>query len=441
MEKRAPELLMPAGDSEKLRYAFAYGADAVYAGVPIFSLRARENSFTKDSLQEGIKLAHDLGKKLYLTMNIYAHNTKIQRFLDSFLEMSDLGPDGFIMTDTGLIKECLRLKPDTVVHLSTQANVTNWLDVKFWHELGVKRIILSRELSLGEITEMHARVPEIELEAFVHGAICVAYSGRCLISNYLNHRDANQGVCTNSCRWQYKLAVDRQSFVEYENEAVKEREYAPLKGDYVVHPWSNAEENFMKESFPIDEDENGTYLMNAKDLCAIELIDKLHAAGVCSLKIEGRTKSEYYVATVARAYRRAIDDMIAGREFNKENLMELIATQNRTMTTGFLVKRPEEYGQNYNDGYSAPHTHRYAARVKSYDAETQIAWVEMKNRVEKGTALEWFSPTQTQIATVNEIYNARKEAVDTAHGGLVLGIKVPFDVDDMWLARQRLQSE
>ena len=435
MEKRAPELLMPAGDMDKLRYAFAYGADAVYAGVPIFSLRARENGFRKDSIIEGIEYAHALGKKIYLTMNIYAHNGKINNFVESFLEMSDLGPDGFIMTDSGLIKECLRLRPEAVVHLSTQANVTNWLDVQFWRDLGVRRIILSRELSIAEIAEMHARVPDIELEAFVHGAICVAHSGRCLISNYLNHRDANQGVCTNSCRWQYKLAVERQSLVAQEHEAVKEHEYQPLHADYVVSPWSNAEEKFMKETFPIDEDENGTYLMNAKDLCAVELLAQLRDAGVCSLKVEGRTKSEYYVAVVARAYRRAIDDLMAGKPFSKENLMELISTQNRTMTTGFLLKRPEEYGQNYDDGYSAPLTHRYAARLKNYDPETQIAWVDMKNRVEVGQTLEWLSPAETRLAQVTEIFTARNEATDTAHGGLVFGIRLPFTPDPLVLAR------
>lgn len=434
----APELLMPAGDFEKMQFAFAYGADAVYAGVPIFSLRARENAFNKQNLAEAIKYAHDRGKKLYLTMNIYAHNSKVQRFLDSFLEMSELKPDAFIMTDAGLIKECLKLRPETVVHLSTQANVTNWMTAAFWRDCGVRRIILSRELSLTEIAEIHEKVPEIELEAFVQGAICIAYSGRCLISNYLSHRDANQGACANSCRWQYKIAVDEGSLKEYEERNVKESEYRPLGAEYYVKPWSSAEEAFMKERFEIDEDEHGTYLMNSKDLCAIELLPELQAAGVCSLKSEGRTKSEYFVAVVSRAYRRAIDDLVKGRPFNKENLVDLVGTQNRTMTTGFLMKRPNEYGQNYDDGWSAALNHRYAGRVIEYDQDLGIAWLQVKNRFAQGEMLEWITPTETITFPAERI--TKKEdgtIVEVAHGGQIFGIKAPKEVDKFVLVRQR----
>ena len=437
----APELLMPAGDFEKMQFAFTYGADAVYAGVPIFSLRARENAFNKQNIAEAIQYAHNLGKKLYLTMNIYAHNSKVQRFIDSFLEMYDLNPDAFIMTDAGLIKECLRLRPDAVIHLSTQANVTNWTTAAFWRDCGVRRIILSRELSLTEIAEIHERVPNIELEAFVQGAICVAYSGRCLISNYLSHRDANQGACTNSCRWQYKIAVEEGSLKEYEQRNFKEKEYEPLGAEYYVRPWSSGEEAFMKERFEIDEDEHGTYLMNSKDLCAIELLPELIEAGVCSLKSEGRTKSEYFVAMVSRAYRRAIDDLVAGRPFNKENLVDLVGTQNRTMTTGFLMKRPNEYGQNYDDGWSAALNHRYAGRVKEYDDAAGIAWLEVKNRFSEGEMLEWITPTETISMPAEGIMNKKGIPTDVAHGGQIFGLKAPKEVNNFVIIRQKCPEQ
>ena len=359
LSNQHPELLMPAGDLEKLKFAFAYGADAVYAGVPIFSLRARENGFNSETIAKGIEYAHSLGKRLYLTMNIYPHNNKIDGFLDSFCKMYDLNPDGFIMSDVGVIKKALELRPDAVIHLSTQANACNWATVEFWKNIGVKRIILSRELSIKEIAEIREHVPDIELEAFVHGAICISYSGRCLISNYLNFRDSNQGTCTNSCRWHYKLGLERKSIKDVENELARfdqDSYYSPLTADYYVK-----EEKREEERFPIDEDEHGTYLMNSKDLCAIEFLPELQNAGVCSFKVEGRTKSIYYLAITTRAYRRAIDDLINGKPFNKDNLLELYATSNRTLTCGFLARPPREYGENFCDGESLPLTHKFAA--------------------------------------------------------------------------------
>jgi len=218
--KNIPELLSPAGNFQKLKYAFAYGADAVYAGVPKFSLRTRENDFNEKSLQSGIEYAHELNKKIYLTLNIFAHNTKINSFLKELEKVIQWHPDGLIMADPGLVNIALKKYPEIPIHLSTQANVTNWTTVMFWRDLGVKRIILSRELSIKEIREIHENVPDIELECFVHGAICIAYSGRCLITNYMNHRDANQGTCTNSCRWQYTVEEDTGSLLEHENSQI-----------------------------------------------------------------------------------------------------------------------------------------------------------------------------------------------------------------------------
>lgn len=429
------ELLMPAGDFEKLKYAFAYGADAVYAGVPIYSLRARENGFNSETLKRAIDYTHNLGKRIYLTMNIYAHNSKVQRFLDSFCEMADYTPDGFIMTDAGLIAQALKLRPNTVIHLSTQANVTNWASAAFWRDQGVRRIILSRELAIKEIAKIHELVPDVELEAFVHGAVCIAYSGRCLISNYLNYRDANQGTCTNSCRWKYKLHVERGSLAQ---DGIVDSAYEPLFGSYYVTEKQRAENNAEHAYMEMDEDEHGTYLMNAKDLCAIELLKDLQDAGVVSFKIEGRTKSIYYVSTIARAYRRAIDDFDAGKGFVSEHLAEVATTSNRTLMTGFLLKRPQEYGMNYEDGASQALTHRFVGQIVEYDLNRGIAWVEFKNKVEAGQVIEWVEPHQTTTSVVNGFIKPNGEVVYVANGGCKLGIEVGEIRSDFALLRMRI---
>ena len=330
-----PELLSPAGNLEKLKFAFAYGADAVYAGVPRFSLRTRENDFREESLIEGIRYAHRLGKKVYLTLNIYAHNTKVDGFIRELEKVAQWKPDGLIMADPGLIHQAIKRIPHIPVHLSTQANATNWTTVDFWKDLGVKRIILSRELRLKEISEIHKKVPNIELESFVHGAICIAYSGRCLISNYMNHRDANQGTCTNSCRWKYDLGQYTDSLLAKEKNQTSlfsAEHYKSPGSEYFVE-----EKERSGEQFPLEEDENGTYLFNAKDLCAVELLGDIRDAGVMSFKIEGRTKSAYYAAMATRSYRKAVDDMIGGKPFDSTILKDLMALSNRGYTTGFLV--------------------------------------------------------------------------------------------------------
>jgi len=432
---------MPAGNFEKMRFAFAYGADAVYAGVPVFSLRARENDFNKGTIAEAIRYAHDLGKQIYLTMNIYAHNIKIPRFLDAFCEMADLAPDGFIMADPGLINRALKLRPGSVIHLSTQANATNWATVEFWRDIGVKRVILPRELSIEEMTVIAEKVPGIELEAFVHGAICIAYSGRCLISNYLNHRDANQGTCTNSCRWEYSLAVDKGSLLEAETELPEETSYQPLVGKYNISEATRAEKNFLQEQFEVDEDEYGTYLMNSKDLCAIELLPELKNAGICSFKVEGRSKTIYYVAVVARAYRRAIDDMMAGKPFDNTHLAELVSTSNRTMMTGFMKKRPQEYGENFDDGDSLPLTHRFGGVVLDFDAHTDMALVEFKNRIRVGEILEWITPSDTVEVPLEALEKEDGEKVDVGHGGLRYRVPVPFEPGPYTIIRQKLPKD
>ncbi|MBO7380563.1 MAG: tRNA 5-hydroxyuridine modification protein YegQ, partial [Neisseriaceae bacterium] len=297
-----PELLLPAGGFERMATAFRFGADAVYAGQPRYSLRARNNEFSKlEELKKGIDYAHSLGKKFYLASNIIAHNAKVKTFLDDLKPVAELNPDALIMSDAGLIMLAREHFPDMDIHLSVQANTTNWQAVKFWQNIGISRIILSRELSMDEIAEIRQHCPDIELEVFVHGALCIAYSGRCLLSGYFNHRDPNQGTCTNACRWQYSVNPaeidDAGNAIATAGNQQRNREADKI--------WLIEEENRTGEHLPIMEDEHGTYIMNSKDLRAVEQIEQLIKIGVDSLKIEGRTKSVYYVARTAQTYRRA----------------------------------------------------------------------------------------------------------------------------------------
>ena len=431
--KNKPEILAPAGDMQKLKMAFAFGADAVYAGIPKFSLRTREAGFTPENLAEAIDYTHAIGKKIYLTLNIYPHNLKVESFLQELDMVVPMGPDALIMADPGMISVVRERYPEMPVHLSTQANTVNWMTVKFWHDLGVKRVILSRELRLDEIKTMHQKVPDIELETFVHGAICISYSGRCLISNYLHGRDANQGTCTNSCRWEYQLGYDKGSLLEIENEQEPyEYETAPPEGFYVK------ESHRPDDRFPINEDEHGTYLMNSKDLCAIELIPDIVNAGVCSLKIEGRTKSAYYTAITSRAYRRALDDHLAGRSFDPENLRDLMRLSNRTYTSGFYSRDPRQYGENRDDGYSAALGEPVCGVIENYDPETGIAEIEVKNRFLPGDELTLITPEKDTIFKLEAIFDQHGKELEAAHGGgRNVWVKLPLDPGEFAFLRKR----
>jgi putative protease len=409
------ELLSPAGNLSKLKYAFAYGADAVYAGVPRFSLRTRENEFKEETLIEGIKYAHDLGKKIYLTLNIYAHNTKVDGFIRELEKVAEWKPDGLIMADPGLINQAIKRVPQIPVHLSTQANATNWTTVEFWKDLGVERIILSRELRLKEISEIHEKVSDIELECFVHGAICIAYSGRCLITNYMNHRDANQGTCTNSCRWNYELGEESDSLLEnesHQHSSIQDRNYDRPAGEYYVK-----EKERKDEKYPIEEDESGTYLFNAKDLCSVELLEQLQSAGVSSFKIEGRTKSEYYAAMSARSYRKAIDDMKSGKPFNSDVLKDLLALSNRGYTTGFYTRNPREFGENIHSSRSSERFKKAAGMNCEWDEKNGLLWFDIKNRLEINNDIELISPSSVEEFEIKEIINSKYQKVEVAHGG------------------------
>lgn len=297
---RQPELLSPAGTLKNMKYAFAYGADAVYAGQPRYSLRVRNNDFNYQNLAEGIDIAHRLGKKFFVASNILPHNSKLKTYMDDIIPVVEMGPDALIMSDPGLIMMVKERFPDLPIHLSVQANTMNWATVKFWHKAGIERVILSRELSLEEVEEIRQRCPEMEIEVFVHGSLCIAYSGRCLLSGYINHRDPNQGTCTNACRWKYDAHEATQN---ESGDIVPVQSFDPMLGEgkptdkIVLLQEASRPDDYM----PAFEDEHGTYIMNSKDLRAIQHVHRLAAMGVDSLKIEGRTKSHYYVARTAQA--------------------------------------------------------------------------------------------------------------------------------------------
>ena len=324
------ELLSPAGSLKNMRYAFAYGADAVYAGQPRYSLRVRNNEFDHDHLKIGISEAHALGKKFYVVANIQPHNSKLKNFIRDIEPVIAMQPDALIMSDPGLIMMVREHFPDISIHLSVQANAINWATVQFWKNMGLTRVILSRELSLDEIEEIKQNVPDMEIEVFVHGALCMAYSGRCLLSGYMNKRDANQGACTNACRWDYKIheAVEDASgdvipIIELETAS----DCCNYKYADEQHAQNNKKQQHQygepvllqrnkEEMFAAEEDEHGTYFMNSKDLRAVQHVDRLAKMGIHSLKIEGRTKSYFYCARTAQIYRKAIDDALAEKPFD-----------------------------------------------------------------------------------------------------------------------------
>ena len=329
--------LAPAGTLKNMRYAFAYGADAVYAGLPRYSLRVRNNDFREDNLHLGIEEAHAQGRHFYLTCNLMPHGAKLKTFVADLEPVVAMGPDALIMADPGLIMLVQERWPELPVHLSVQANTVNAAAVRFWQGVGVKRVILSRELSLEEVEEIRQQCPDMELEVFVHGALCIAYSGRCLLSGYFNRRDANQGACTNSCRWEYKV-TDSDTGQARHPEADK--------------TFFLEERERPGEMMPIDEDEHGTYIMNSKDLRAVEHVERLVHIGVDSLKIEGRTKSHYYTARTSQVYRQAIDDAVASRPFQPQLMSELENLANRGYTDGFYQRHESQQLQNYRQNSS-----------------------------------------------------------------------------------------
>ncbi|AXT46996.1 MULTISPECIES: tRNA 5-hydroxyuridine modification protein YegQ [Chromobacterium] len=432
---KAPELLLPAGTLDKMRAAYDFGADAVYAGQPRYSLRARNNDFKLEELKQGIDEAHARGKLFFVASNILPHNSKIKTYMADMEPVIAMKPDALIMADPGLIMMVREKWPEVPIHLSVQANTVNYMGVKFWQKLGVSRIILSRELSLDEIAEIRQQCPDIELEVFVHGALCIAYSGRCLLSGYFNHRDPNQGTCTNACRWDYKVhdtqgddAGDVQTIKFDFNKALEEANQSFAScGGAERHPLADKtylieEGSRPGELMPIIEDEHGTYIMNSKDLRAVEQVEKLAKIGVDSLKIEGRTKSLYYVARAAQVYRKAIDDAVAGRPFDLGLLAELDGLANRGYTPGFLERHQTQEYQNYITGHSKAKQSQYVGDVLSVDAEGW-ALIEVKNRFAVGDRIEVIHPSGNQIIELAQM--TRNDQPVSVAAGNGMQVKIP----------------
>ena len=420
---RAPELLAPAGSLAMMRNAFAFGANAVYAGQPRYSLRVRNNEFGNlETLGSAIAGAHADGKQFYVVSNVLPHNPKVRTYLADMAPVIALRPDALIMADPGLIDLVRETWPDMPIHLSVQANTVNFAAVRFWKKLGVSRIILSRELSLDEVAEIRQECPDIELEVFVHGALCVAYSGRCLLSGYFNHRDSNQGTCTNSCRWDYKMKAGQTD----------------AGGD--THPlskvWLLEEKERPGELMPIEEDEHGTYIMNSKDLRAVEHVQRLVDIGVDSLKIEGRTKSPYYVARTVQVYRRAIDDAVAGRAFDPSLLGELEGLANRGYTDGFYQRHHEHEMQNYLRGHSESGRSLYVGDVVAWDAARGLAEIDVKNRFSVGDRIEVIHPSGNFEVELTRMENADGTQLSVAPGnGHRVWIPLPAELPGALLAR------
>lgn len=420
---QAPELLSPAGSLKAMRHAFAYGADAVYAGQPRYSLRVRNNEFDLANLAVGIAEAHALGKRFYLVVNIAPHNAKLKTFLADLEPVLALGPDALIMSDPGMIMLVRQHFPTANIHLSVQANAVNWASVAFWRDQGLSRVILSRELSLEEIGEIREKVPDMELEVFVHGALCMAYSGRCLLSGYINRRDPNQGTCTNACRWQYQAHPAREDEL---GQLVREPtlgEGAPSDAVFLLE-----EGNRPGELMEAHEDEHGTYIMNSKDLRAIQHVQRLAEMGVHSLKIEGRTKSHYYVARTAQAYRKAIDDAVAGRPFDRGLMDELESLAHRGYTEGFLRRHVHDEYQNYQYGSSRAERQQFVGEFTGA-RRGELAEVRVKNRFAVGDSLELMTPGGNHTLRLERLENVRGEAIEVAPGdGHVVYLPVPEGV-------------
>ncbi|MFV9616189.1 MAG: tRNA 5-hydroxyuridine modification protein YegQ, partial [Gammaproteobacteria bacterium] len=389
---KKPELLSPAGLIKNMHYAFAYGADAVYAGLPRYSLRVRNNDFKLPNLEAGINEAHTLGKKFFVASNILPHTAKIKTFMDDMAPIIAMNPDALIMADPGLIMMVREKWPDMPIHLSVQANTLNTPSVKFWQSVGVERIILSRELSLDEIAQIRDDCADIELEVFIHGALCIAYSGRCLLSGYFNHRDPNQGTCTNSCRWNYKVKNnDTDSAIE--NTGVwssdtgacssqtqgREAESDNSTGEITSQQFLLEEQGRPGEFMPIEEDEHGTYIMNSRDLRAVEHVHRLVDIGIDCLKIEGRTKSYYYTARTTQIYRQAIDDAVSGKKFDKHLMTELENLSHRGYTDGFFERHAPQELQRYRDNSSRSQRQIFSGEVIDFDNQNKRILVDIKN--------------------------------------------------------------
>ncbi|MGL5089036.1 MAG: peptidase U32 family protein [Cetobacterium sp.] len=399
--KRA-ELLAPAGNMEKMKMAFHYGADAVFLGGKMFNLRAGSHNFTDDELKEAVEYAHSMGKRVYVALNIIPHNSELETLPDYVMFLEKIGVDGVIVADLGVF-QVVKENTNLNISVSTQASNTNWRSVKMWKDLGAKRVVLAREISLDNIAEIRSKVPDIELEVFVHGAMCMSISGRCLLSNYMTGRDANRGDCAQSCRWKYNLV----------------------------------EETRPNEFMPVYEDERGTYIFNSKDLCTIEIIDKILALGVDSLKIEGRMKGIYYVSNAVKVYKEAVNKYYSGNyKYDPTWMEEIQSTSNRSYTQGFYNGQPGEEANNYNDRNSYSQTHQLVAKIEEKLGENEYL-LGIRNRVLEGESLEVITtsgkPRVIEMPKMTLITKAGEEIVEAANPNSFVKVilKGGFEVMDM----------
>lgn len=405
---KKPELLAPAGNLEKLKIAFRYGADAVYFGGEAFSLRAAAKNFTYDDIVEGAKIAHSLGKKLYSTVNVMPRNEELKKLPEFLEKLSEAGVDAVLVSDLGVFS-IVKKYSKIPIHISTQANTINYEACNMWHSLGAERVVLARECSLKEINEIRSNIPEdLEIEVFVHGSMCISYSGRCLLSSYMAGRDSNRGACAQSCRWKYSLV----------------------------------EEKRPNEYFPIEEDSKGTYIMNSKDLAMLEYIPELVNAGISSLKIEGRNKSEYYVAIIVNAYRRAIDlyfEDPQNYKLPKEILEEIYKVSHRQYYTGFFFNEPKSEGIIYDTN---DHIREYdmVAVVIEYDEANQVALCKQRNKFVLGDTVEILSPNSiSKSFVIDKLWNENDEAIESCpHPGMICKISIPFRVEKNDFIRKKL---
>ena len=403
---KKPELLAPAGNLEKMKMAVLYGADAVYLGGKAFGLRAFGGNFTYEELKEAVEFAHVRGKKVYVTVNIFPHNSDMEKLPEYLRYLQEINVDALLVADLGVFMLCRKLIPDMELHISTQANNTNWATVNAWKELGAKRVVLAREMSLKEIREIREKC-DVDLEMFMHGAMCISYSGRCLLSNYFTGRDSNRGSCAQSCRWKYALVEETRP------------------GKY----------------FPIEEDDRGTYIMNSKDMCLMPHIKDVIESGVDSLKIEGRMKSVHYAASVTKAYRLAIDSYFADPEnftVRKEWMDELEKVSHRAYTTGFYYHQPDADDQIYGKT-SYDQTSDFVGLVRSYDPATGYAVVEQRNNMKVGQEIEVFQPTgplyRQKITSM--IDNETNEEISVApHPQQIIRMKMEQPVEEYTILRR-----
>ncbi|STO31247.1 Uncharacterized protease yhbU precursor [Fusobacterium necrogenes] len=402
------ELLAPVGNMEKFKMALHYGADAVFLGGKMFNLRAGSNNLSDEELEYAVNYAHERGKKVYLTLNVIPHNQELDLLPDYIKFLDKIGIDGVIVADLGVF-QIIKENSNIPISVSTQASNTNWRSVKMWKDLGAKRVVLAREISLDNIAEIRAKVPDIELEVFVHGAMCMAISGRCLLSNYMTSRDANRGDCSQACRWKYNLVEETRP------------------GEYM----------------PVYEDEHGTYIFNSKDLCTIEIIDKILDLGVDSLKIEGRMKGIYYVANAVKVYRDAIDSYYSGNyKYNPKWLEELESTSNRGYTKGFYLEKAGVESQNYNDRNSYSQTHQLVAKVEKRLSDNEYI-LAIRNKLLVGEKLEVVSPgisVREIVLPKMILINKDREVgeVEAANPNSFVKIKLNERLDELDMLRKKI---